>query len=545
MQEDKKKKIIISTIIKYFFSILITIVASVNVKDGFYCLAGVLELLIIFVISNILISNKKIGNIINSILMLFYNIQMGVLIFGNTYISMIMLNNLDSIEALAGKAIIYILAIIIVFMFSFIPIKTLEMSKKKIRWCLLAPVIGFEFVFVMILGLTYSPIYGYINLGIQHYKNVQLENRIQKALEGDISEVSYYNEEVKGYREKETGLPKDPNIILIFTEGLSQNIVEDERNIMPNVAEYQKKSLSFENYYNHTFATYRGLIGQLYSGYQLDNFDTNELISLQSILKDNGYNTTWINSEPLNPEFTEYLKGFDFNQIMIDENFEHDGGLIGVSDQDMYQILFDTAEEQAESEEPFFISMYTFGTHATFDSPDEKYGDGKDAEINKFYNVDYQFGEFMRKFEESFISEDTIVIFTTDHATYKDDSFSKSFAKYKRIFSNLDDIPFFIYYKGMEPEVIDVNGRNSICLTPTILDYLDISATNYFVGTSLFSEKADNICETSFTDAFVRISSENAIIHALKEDELEIYDKMMENYYITKEVIARRNENLK
>ena len=61
---------------------------------------------------------------------------------------------------------------------------------------------------------------------------------------------------------------KNPDVVLIFTEGLSQNIIDDERNIMPNVRMYEDKSLNFTNYYNHTAATYEGLIGQLYSGHQ-------------------------------------------------------------------------------------------------------------------------------------------------------------------------------------------------------------------------------------------------------------------------------------
>ena len=95
---------------------------------------------------------------------------------------------------------------------------------------------------------------------------------------------------------------KNPDVVLIFTEGLSQNIIDDERNIMPNVRMYEDKSLNFTNYYNHTAATYRGLIGQLYSGHQYNNNDENTLISLQKIMHDNGYQTTLINTEPNNQD---------------------------------------------------------------------------------------------------------------------------------------------------------------------------------------------------------------------------------------------------
>ena len=101
-------------------------------------------------------------------------------------------------------------------------------------------------------------------------------------------------------------------MILIFTEGLSRSIIWDERNIMPNLRALESESLSFTNYYNHTFATFRGLIGQLYSGYQFDNLDTNGLISLQAILGKRGYQTAFINTEPSNTEFSEYLAVLPF-----------------------------------------------------------------------------------------------------------------------------------------------------------------------------------------------------------------------------------------
>ncbi|WP_238140785.1 sulfatase-like hydrolase/transferase, partial [Streptococcus suis] len=117
----------------------------------------------------------------------------------------------------------------------------------------------------------------------------------------------FYRNTIQNARPKPDSLSATPNVVLIFVEGLSQNIVEDEREIMPNLKKFQESSLTFENYYNHTFATYRGLIGQLYSGYQLDNYESNTLTSLQGVLGDKGYQTTFINTEPNNTQFTSYL----------------------------------------------------------------------------------------------------------------------------------------------------------------------------------------------------------------------------------------------
>ena len=257
---------------------------------------------------------------------------------------------------------------------------------------------------------------------------------------------------------------------------------------MPNLKEYEKKSLNFTGYYNHTFATYRGLIGQLYSGYQYNNLDENHLISIQKIFVDSGYKTCFVNSEPNNKEFTNYVNSFEFNDVVTSN--KTDGEAKTLTDKDLYELLFNTATDLNNSETPFFLCTYSFGTHVSLDSADEKYGDGTDNLLNRFYDVDYQFGKFIEKFENSDMFNNTIIVFTADHCTYKDLDYIRAFGnKHERIYTLLDDMPLFIYHKGIEHADIDVNGRNTLSLAPTILDYVDITGPNYFLGESLFSGK--------------------------------------------------------
>ena len=115
----------------------------------------------------------------------------------------------------------------------------------------------------------------------------------------------FYNEKVEGGIERPAQLASKPNIVLIFTEGLSQNIIDDERNIMPNIRQFESEAVYFENYYNHTAATYRGIIGSLYSAHQFNNNDKNCLVSLQSVMKKNGYHTLFLNPEPANKDFSQ------------------------------------------------------------------------------------------------------------------------------------------------------------------------------------------------------------------------------------------------
>lgn len=337
----------------------------------------------------------------------------------------------------------------------------------------------------------------------------------------------YYKEEVEDYCSKPGVLSDTPNIILIFTEGLSQNIIDDERGIMPNVAEFQAESINFVNYFNHSFATYRGIQGQLYSGYQINDTDQNQLISIQEILSDHGYSTVMINTEPKNETFSEYLDHLGFDDVITDslQNIEKTSTQ---SDKSSYELLLKTALELEEEEEPFFLTIYTIGTHAYFDSPDKLFGDGSSNVLNRFYNTDYQFGEFFEEFKNSALADDTILVFTSDHATFAEEDFSEAFPDYVRDCSDVDRIPLSIYCKGMRKGNIDADGRNSLDLAPTILDFIDISGRNYFLGNSLFSEKPRTLTvETVFFDpTFWICSNGNGVARLDGEDRERIIQEV-------------------
>ncbi len=143
--------------------------------------------------------------------------------------------------------------------------------------------------------------------------------------------------------------------------------------------------------------------------------------------------------------------------------------------------------------------MYTYGTHLTLDGVETN---GNNKIINKFSYLDKSFGEFIKEFEKSTIYENTIIIFTTDHATYTDLEFKETFPNYEKTLQSFDKIPLFIYHKDVVAQNIDVKERTSINLAPTILDYLDIGGENYFLGESLFSDY-DNELDRMYYDGSI------------------------------------------
>lgn len=524
------------TIIKYTFSIVITLCSFFTTNNLLFLFFSILELVIIFSLSNALVKKSNLwGNILNFILILLYNIELLVLNFADSFVTLIMINNLSSWEALKGRIVIYLTGIILLIIFSSLPIVYIDFNysnfsrakKVVIRFQnlkLLSLVTFIEIILLLCLGTGFSPAMSIYDLSNNISKYNQL---LQNNSSKNIKSEEFHHSEIANHRDKPKNLPERPNVILIFTEGMSQHIIEDDRNVVPNLRNIQSISLRFDNYYNHTFATYAGIIGQLYSGYQLKNNDKNYLISLPQILEGFGYQTAFINTEPKNREFTTYLENLGFEKVIsapINKS-------LGVSsDKNAYRKLFD--EMNSQGEKPFLLTMYTFGTHIGMDGFEKKFGDGKDRLLNRFHDMDFQFGKFIDEFNKSKFSENTIVIFTTDHATFVDDEYRSSFPKNTRVQGNLDRIPLFIYYKGINPEVINVDGKNSVNLTPTILDYLDYSAGNYFLGQSLFSKSENNsIYSTLFVSELTYCTTKGNKISEIPKDEKEETEQKVSEYY--------------
>lgn len=534
---NQGKQIIWTDILKYLFSFsLIGFGFHAEPEVGLLFVAG-FELSIIIILTN-MIRSGLLRNLVSGLLHLMFNFQILILYFGGTYLSLIMVTNIDSLEALSGKMRIYLTYASVILLFSFLPVHSWKCS-LVIKYKILSILLAAELISVMIFGSSFSPLFAYGELITQEINNKKRRMEIQDA--EDMTHIFYRDSIVGEVYGKPDDLVKQPNIILLFAEGLSQKVISDERHIMPHVAQYQSKSLNFINYYNHTFATYRGIIGQLYSGYQLENKDQNHLTSLQSFLSEEGYHTVFINTEPNNSVFLSYLKSFEFDQVESAPGDEYEGANGSMSDKEAFEKLFEVAMKEKQENSPFFISMYSFGTHVSLDSPDEVFKDGDNAELNKFYNLDYQFNSFMEKFHESELAKDTIIVFTTDHATYKDNYYKETFSDHEQGNAMIDRIPLFIYYKGINPEEIDVEGRNSLGLTPTVLDFLDLSGPNYFLGVSLFASRdgaitttVDNL-NTIFTASNNYISTERGELRMLIGDEEEITNALVNKYYIAKE----------
>ena len=321
----------------------------------------------------------------------------------------------------------------------------------------------------------------------------------------------------------DVGQTGSPNVIVVFTEGISAQLIgaygSVYRDLTPNIDSLASRSMLTENYFNHTAPTYRGLIGQLSSGYAYadgggdngwewgDNKSSLSAIQRQTlprILGRRGYDSYFFSPHVGDRPFTLMLRSLSFDKVYTYEsigmgllrgNFRTRANSGALEDQSLFAGLVEFLRQRAASRDgkPFFLATYNIGTHAFIDinkQGDVVYGDGSKPFLNKLHNYDAALGEFLNYFYASPFAENTILVFTADHAAYPDLMYRAVAGRDLKPYF-FDRIPLLI----RDPihrlsGTFDARGRNSLDLAPTILHLLGVSdAQNSFLGRSLFEPR--------------------------------------------------------
>ena len=306
------------------------------------------------------------------------------------------------------------------------------------------------------------------------------------------------------------------NVIVIFTEGTSARLLGayggKYSGLTPNIDDFAKHSMKVENYFNHTAATFRGTLGQLASAYpfaggsevgwrkKADELKTINYQTLPKLLSDK-YDTVFISPHSEEDPYTMLLQNAGFQQIITRDTcetllkYKPEIYSESIKDKDMYQILKSLLEKRQPDDKPLFLAMYTFDTHTGVNVPEDGVpylmNNGKrNMALDSLHTCDAAFGAFWDWFQGSVYKENTIIIFTADHAHYNDSSFVelvKDDVDYTKCF--IDRIPLLIYDPIHQlPGTYDANDQTSITLAPTVYQLLgmDPNVKNSFMGCSLF-----------------------------------------------------------
>lgn len=294
---------------------------------------------------------------------------------------------------------------------------------------------------------------------------------------------------------------RNKNIVVVFAEGFSAQWIgkfNKYKGLTPNLDRFLEQSVWFDNYYNHTAPTFRGLRGQLTSSYQyrggymggkgfgeisdesIRKTLSGTVISIPHILKDNGYHSYFLVAHQSNYQLNLVLRILEFDKVYGADDFS--SAHLDLTDQQLFPILGDLVNNH-KLKSPYLLGTYNVGTHLGQDSPDVKYGDGKNQLLNTIHNFDDAFGKFWDSVKGR---KDLVVILTADHAAYPSDLYNKTFMTQRKYF--VDKIPLVIWGHNIKHSVIDAHGRNSLDFAPTLLQSMGIRhGFNYFLGCSLFN----------------------------------------------------------
>ena len=499
------------------------------------CIKNIPEILCVFLTLYLLknLTKKKalkiILNLISTVAIGIYLIQFIYLAINGEFISILAMENIDQVYLFLQVKYIALLMMVfclLAFVFCFFAnlrdylISKRESLKLIMGILLLAFIVAYQNLGEYAVNSNYAKYFKHVHTTplvgfcLNIYNSILGEKNIQFGGKDYAFQKNWvFKKELTPIENK---IQEKPNVILIFTEGTSTRLLGcyggERGDLTINIDDFAKHSLVIDNYYNHTAATFRGTLGQLASCFPYrgggehaggwGNKSLTDILNYQTVPKilSNDYNTYFYSPHTKTDSYTNLLKIAGFQNIetteTIDAKFSTKRELVvnSIKDDDMYAALIKFLNHQNKNDKPFFLAMYTVGTHAGFDTPSNglKYSKGDNSTLNTLYNVDHAFGKFWKQFQNSPYKDNTIIIFTADHTHAYEKPYvelMKNDPTYKPVFT--DTIPLIIYDPFHEfPSRYDANDDTSLALAPTILHLLNYNnVKNAFLGTSIFDNE--------------------------------------------------------
>ncbi|TXB66637.1 sulfatase-like hydrolase/transferase [Vicingus serpentipes] len=316
------------------------------------------------------------------------------------------------------------------------------------------------------------------------------------------------------------GLFKNKNVVLIILESFAKEYVGYFNNgsgFTPFLDSLINESYAFTNAYSNGSKSIEalpsilaGIPPLMNTPYVISNYSNNKIDALPSILKNNGYNTSFYHGGSNGTMgFNGFTKiaGVD-NYFGMDEypNKEKDyDGHWGIFDEPYLQYF---SNQLNKTKEPFFSAVFTLSSHHPYSIPkkyENKFPVGiLDAHETIGY-TDYSLREFFNNSKKSEWFKNTLFVFTADH------SVSSLNPEYGTLIGRFA-IPLFIYDPSSTLKGVDTNYFQHCDITPTVLSLLGINSKIISFGLPL-----------NKSDRFVVGFSRNTF-YLLKNDYLLLFD---------------------
>jgi len=365
---------------------------------------------------------------------------------------------------------------------------------------------------------------------IRSYKAHYLD---EKEYFENSSDLEEHFQVVKTFSGKDQG---KPNVVIIMLESFSyefmNTIGEHGTYLSPFLDSLARESLFFDRTYANGKKSVEG-VPSILSGipslmtnpFIFSPYSTNQVNSIASILKDEGYQSTFFHggvNGTMGFDAFALSAGFDKYYGQSEYPYEgHGDGTWGIFDEEYFSYFNDNLNVQKP---PFFSLCFSLTSHHPFKVP-ERYEDKFPKAKNNYERViqytDYSLSTFFEKAKNSTWYDNTLFVITADHT-------AQSKKNYYTNREGIFRVPLLFFYPNKITAQKSYRTAQQIDILPTIIDFIGIKKELVSFGKSLLQEGNDmsfqyinNIYQVQNHDYHLQFDGENSIaVYDLQKDSL-------------------------
>lgn len=216
--------------------------------------------------------------------------------------------------------------------------------------------------------------------------------------------------------------------------------------------------------------------------YVISEYSSNKINSLASILKTEGYESSFFHGAPNGSMgFSAFAKlagvdkYFGKNEYGNDADFD---GMWGIWDEEFFQFY---AQEQAKMKQPFYTNIFSVSSHHPFKVPERYEGMFPEGDLpvcKVIAYTDYALRRYFDTVKKMDWYHNSIFVITADHSTLA------QFDEYKTT-ANSFAIPLIFFTPDSSMRGVSNKTAQQIDIMPTVLDHLNYKGTFSAFGKSL------------------------------------------------------------
>ncbi len=232
-------------------------------------------------------------------------------------------------------------------------------------------------------------------------------------------------------------LPHTTNVLLVILEGVSGAYIPTLRDRhganttieMPELDRLARRGMAWSSFVAHQRQTNRGEYALLCGDYpklvtsepkMTELAGSAALDCLPAALRAGGHSTTYLQAAPMAFMLKDqFMPQAGFSKAAGDTSFDryYHRNHWGIDDRAFLEQSVEKIEELQRSEQPWFLTLLTVGTHHPFNPPPEF--KGSYAQHSPGWAMEYldqALGEFFDSLEEMGVPDDTLIILTSDES---------------------------------------------------------------------------------------------------------------------------------